>query len=63
MLEAYLPPQVESDMSNVDQMIIVFIAALCAVVIGINTTWLAAPLGFVLSTAFLTWVIEEDSSP
>lgn len=47
-------------MSHAEQLIVIFLACLCAVVVGFGFDWRLAPAGFVLGTAFFAWVVAPN---
>lgn len=47
-------------MSHIEQLIVLFLAGLCAMVLGFSFSWHFAPAGFVLGTAFFAWIIAPN---
>lgn len=46
--------------NSVLQLIVIVVAALAALAAGFNISWLAAPVVFALSCAFLAWTTKEN---
>ena len=49
-------------MSHVEQLIVILIAGMCAIVVGFGFDWRFAPAAFALATAFFAWIIAPDRS-